>query len=371
MPSPALAPGDIEGSSGSTVEDRAGARRPTGRPAYRDKGGVLEVGLFFTFRNPPAWRRPPAQLYADCLDQIRLADDAGFDGVWLGEHHFTDDGFAPSLMTLAAAVAATTTHVQIGTYVLLLPEHHPVRLAEAATAVDLVSNGRLILGVGLGYRPAEFDAVGLDYHRRGELMEEGLEILVRCFTEEVFSFEGRHFHLTDVAMTPRPVQSPMPRILLGGSSEPMLRRAARLGCAGLALAPPPAVVERHARLVAEYGGDPAAQRYYGMAMGFVARTGEAAWDIAQPHAAWERDHYNDWFGGAGLPTPFRRGLREDFIIGDPEHWIARVGQQLTEPVPLRCDHLVIELTTSGMAHAEVMRGIEVFAEKVLPALHAM
>jgi len=227
----------------------------------------LEVGLFFTFRNPPAWRRPPAQLYADCLDQIRLADEAGFDGVWLGEHHFTDDGFAPSLMTLASAVAAVTTRVQIGTYVLLLPQHHPVRLAEAATAVDLVSNGRLILGVGLGYRPGEFEAVGLDYHRRGELMDECLEILVNCFRGEPFSFDGRHFQLTDVAMTPRPVQTPMPRILLGGSSEPMLRRAARFRCSGLALAPPPSVVERHLQLVEEHGGDPALQRYYGMAMG--------------------------------------------------------------------------------------------------------
>jgi alkanesulfonate monooxygenase SsuD/methylene tetrahydromethanopterin reductase-like flavin-dependent oxidoreductase (luciferase family) len=328
----------------------------------------LEVGLFFTFRNPPAWRRPPAELYANCLDQIRLADEAGFDGVWLGEHHFTDDGFAPSLMTLAAAVATVTTRVQIGTYVLLLPQHHPVRLAEAATAVDLVSNGRLILGVGLGYRPAEFEAIGLDYHRRGQLMDECLEVLVRCFTEERFSFEGRHFHLTDVAMTPRPVQVPMPRILLGGSSGPMLRRAARFGCAGLALAPPMSVVERHARLVEEYGGDPALQRYYGMAMGFVARSDEAAWDVAKDHAAWERDHYNTWFADAGLPSPFPLGPREDFIIGSPERWVAGVQRQLAK---VRCDHLLVELTTSGMAHADVMAGIALFAEKVLPALHVM
>ena len=89
----------------------------------------MEVGLFFTFRNPPPWRRDPAQLYADTMAQVRLADEAGFDAVWMGEHHFTDDGFAPALMPLAAAVAAVTTRVQIGTDVLLLPQHHPVRLA--------------------------------------------------------------------------------------------------------------------------------------------------------------------------------------------------------------------------------------------------
>jgi alkanesulfonate monooxygenase SsuD/methylene tetrahydromethanopterin reductase-like flavin-dependent oxidoreductase (luciferase family) len=331
----------------------------------------LEVGLFFTFRNPPPWRRPPAALYADYLEQARLADEAGFDGVWLGEHHFTDDGFAPSLMTLAAAIAVTTRHVQIGTNVLLLPQHHPVRLAEDAAVVDILSNGRLILGMGLGYRPSEFDAVGLDYHTRGDVMDESLEILVKCFTEDVFSFDGRYFRLREVAMTPKPVQTPMPRLVLGGSGDRMLRRAARFGCSGLALSPPPALLEQYSRLVAESGGDPNAQRYYGMAMGFVADTDETAWEIARDHASWELDHYNEWFVSAGLPKIFPNGPREDFIVGTPERWIASVTRQLTQPVPLRCDHLVVELTTSGMGQADAMRGIELFAEKVLPALQAM
>jgi alkanesulfonate monooxygenase SsuD/methylene tetrahydromethanopterin reductase-like flavin-dependent oxidoreductase (luciferase family) len=331
----------------------------------------MEVGLFFTFRNPPPWRRDPARLYADCMEQVRLTDDAGFDGVWLGEHHFTDDGFAPSLMTLAAAIAVATRRVQIGTDVLLLPQHHPVRLAEAAATVDLLSDGRLVLGMGLGYRPSEFSAVGLDYHRRGALMDEALEILVKCFTEDVFSFDGRHYQLSDVSLSPRPVQTPMPRLVLGGSGERMLRRAARFGCSGLAVTPAPALLARHAELVAEYGGDPDAQRYYGMTMGFVAATEEEAWTVAEQHATWELDHYNTWFQSAGLPKIFPNGPRRDFVIGTPERWIAAVDAQLHGAVPLRCDHLVVELTTSGMAHADVMRGIELFAAEVLPALHAM
>ena len=148
---------------------------------------------------------------AGVAQRAKMVEDAGLDGIWLGEHHFTDDGFVPSPMTLAAALAVATSRVQIGTDVLLLPQHHPVRLAEAAATVDILSNGRLVLGMGLGYRPSEFAAVGLDYHQRGDLMDEALEILVKCFTEETFCFEGRFFHLTDVAMTPRPVQTPMPR----------------------------------------------------------------------------------------------------------------------------------------------------------------
>jgi alkanesulfonate monooxygenase SsuD/methylene tetrahydromethanopterin reductase-like flavin-dependent oxidoreductase (luciferase family) len=331
----------------------------------------MEVGLFFTFRNPPPWRRDPAQVYADSLEQVRLADAAGFDAVWMGEHHFTDDGFAPALMPLAAAIAVATTRVQIGTDVLLLPQHHPVRLAEAAATVDLLSNGRLILGMGLGYRPAEFRAVGIDYHRRGDLMDEALAVLVGCFTQEAFSFDGRYYRVHDVSVSPRPVQQPMPRIALGGTGARMLERAARFGCTGLMSTPTPDVVARHLRLVEEHGGDPKAQRYYGMAMGFVAETDDAAWQVAEGHAAWELDHYNEWFESAGLPKVFPHGPREDFIIGTPERWLERVQRQLNGPVPLRCDHLVIELTISGMAHRDAMRGIELFADRVLPGLRAL
>jgi alkanesulfonate monooxygenase SsuD/methylene tetrahydromethanopterin reductase-like flavin-dependent oxidoreductase (luciferase family) len=331
----------------------------------------MEVGLFFTFRNPPPWRRDPAQLYADTLAQVRLADDAGFDAVWMGEHHFTDDGFAPALMPLAAAIAVATSRVQIGTDVLLLPQHHPVRLAEAATTVDLLSNGRLVLGLGLGYRPSEFAAVGLDYHRRGDLMDEALEVLVGCFTREAFSFDGRYYAVREVTLSPRPVQRPMPRIALGGTGPRMLERAARFGCSGLMSTPTADVLARHLQLVQQHGGDVTAQRYYGMAMGFVAETEDAAWAVAHEHAAWELEHYNDWFASAGLPRIFPNGPRADFVIGPPAQWLDRVDHQLHGPAPVRCDHLVVELTISGMAHGHVMRAIELFADQVLPGLHAM
>ncbi len=331
----------------------------------------MEVGLFFTFRNPPPWRRDPAALYADTIEQVRLADRSGFDAVWMGEHHFTDDGFAPALMPLAAAIAAATTNVDIGTNVLLLPQHHPVRLAEAAATVDLLSNGRLILGMGLGYRPSEFASVGIDYHHRGDLMDEALEVLVGCLAEERFSFDGRYYTVRDVSISPRPVQQPMPRLALGGTGARMLRRAARFGCSGLMSAPTPEVLARHLGLVEEHGGDPSAQRYYGMAMGFVGETDDGAWQVASAHAAWELDHYNEWFTSAGYPKPFPNGPGQDFIIGTPERWLERVDRYVHGRVPLRCDHLVVELTVSGMAHRDAMRGIELFAERVLPGLHAM
>ena len=127
----------------------------------------MEIGLLFTFRNPPQWARPAADLYRDTMDEIALADRLGFDDIWLAEHHFTDDGWSPSPLTMAAAVAMCTERARIGTFVLLLPEHDPLRVAEAATAVDILSGGRLTLGVGIGYRGNEETPVGLSPATRG------------------------------------------------------------------------------------------------------------------------------------------------------------------------------------------------------------
>jgi endonuclease/exonuclease/phosphatase family metal-dependent hydrolase len=107
-----------------------------------------------------------------------------------------------------------------------------------------------------------------------------------------------------------------------------------------------------------------------MALGFVGPSDDAAWRVGEAHAAWERDHYNDWFTAAGWPPQFPRGLAEDFIIGSPETWVTRVTRQLDEPEPVRCDHLVVQLSISGLAHRDALEAIETFAEGVLPALHA-
>ena len=202
-------------------------------------------------------------------------------------------------------------------------------------------------------------------------MDEALEVLVGCFTREAFSFDGRYYTVRELTLSPRPVQRPMPRIALGGTGARMLERAARFRCSGLMSTPPHDVVERHQRLVEEHGGDASSQRYYGMTMGFVAPTEDVAWEVAHAHAEWELDHYNEWFTSAGMPRIFPNGPRTDFVIGTPAQWLERVERQLREPVPLRCDHLVVELTISGMAHGDAMRGIELFAAEVLPGLRAM
>ena len=186
----------------------------------------VNFGLWYDFRNP-GQRVGFEQLYAESLEQITWAESIGFNSVWLTEHHFVQDGYTPSPLVIAAAIGARTQSMRIGTNLMLLPLADPVRLAEDAASLSLLTGGRFDLGVGLGYRELEFDYFGRSLRNRPSLMEEGVAILRKAWSGEPINFSGKRFQIGDLAVAPVPEKTP--RILMGGMAPPAIERAARLG----------------------------------------------------------------------------------------------------------------------------------------------
>lgn len=186
------------------------------------------VGLFSMQTHKDLPQVTHNQLYSDTLKNVQLAEQSGFNSAWLSEHHFLEDGYCSSPLTMAAAMAAKTEKIRIGTGALILTLHNPVRVAEDAATVDLISNGRLDLGVAIGYRKEEFEGFNIDIKKRPSRIEEAIEIIQKSWGEESFSFEGKRFGFHNINVTPKPVQKPIP-MYIGAFEEPAIRRAGRFG----------------------------------------------------------------------------------------------------------------------------------------------
>lgn len=333
----------------------------------------MKFGLWYDLRQAPGG--PPfAEIYRRALEQIALADELGYDAVWLSEHHFVEDGYSAGLLPVAAAIAARTRRLAIGTNVLLLPLHNPLRLAEDGAAVDILSNGRFVLGVAAGYRRGEFEGFGIPMRERAGRMNEGLEILRRAWSGEPFSFDGSYYQVPRLRVTPTPVQRPRPPILVGGFSGPALARAARLGDGWLAGGSGPDEYAAYARALRELGKDPAEAEIVQSRVLVVSHDPERAWHTVKDGLLYQHNKYSDWYaeGGGTVASISRARLsdpdalpRERFIVGTPRQCIEAL-RRLRERIPYT--HFAFWAQLPGVDPQFSLASIELFAREVMPHL---
>jgi alkanesulfonate monooxygenase SsuD/methylene tetrahydromethanopterin reductase-like flavin-dependent oxidoreductase (luciferase family) len=248
----------------------------------------------FDLRNPAFAQVPLADRYDAALDMCAFAERNGFVALILSEHHGSDDGYLPSALTFAAAVAARTTTLRLVIAAVVASLHDPLHLAEQAAVVDQLSRGRLSLVVANGYAPHEFAMFDQPLGQRVARVKELVATLRSAATGEPFEFRGRQVHVT-----PRPYKPRGPKLVLGGSSDAAGRRAAELELGFMPTTGEPWEAYRSA--VIEAGrSDPGP--FLGGTTGFVhlAEDVESGWEDIAPYALHESNAYGAWVAAAGL-----------------------------------------------------------------------
>jgi probable F420-dependent oxidoreductase len=336
---------------------------------------MTTFGLYAAIGDPPRGER-----LQRCIDEVcaeaQLAEQVGFDAILVGEHHQHRDGFLPSPLLVSTAIAARTQRIRIGTGILLLPLYHPVHVAEDAATLDIISKGRLILGVGMGYQAGDFEAFGVPLSQRVSRLEEGIEIIRGCWTQDRFSYDGRRFRLHDVAVYPKPVQQPYPPIWVGAMADDSIRRAARFGDAWLTgMTQPMQNILRHVQL---YQNSVAAfhrpARIILMRDAWVAETRQQAAEEYGPEVLtaykyyWKSDSLSFRNNRAESEFTIEKMASDRIILGSPEevvdqlqHWQESTGAEMIV-FRLRQAH------SGGPPHEKILRAIRLFGEKVLPKL---
>ncbi|MBM4255086.1 MAG: LLM class flavin-dependent oxidoreductase [Deltaproteobacteria bacterium] len=338
----------------------------------------MRFGLMMPFQNPLQWARPYPELYREYIEQTVLAEELGYDTIWLTEHHFDDDGWSPSLLPLAAGIATRTSRIRIGTFILILPFQHALRVAEDTATVDILSNGRIDLGVGKGYRVKEFTGFGIPREQREAMLEEGLEVIRRAWTEKKFSFDGQFYHLRDVTLTPRPVQQPHPPLWIGARGKKAVERAARLGYHLMGTGELE-VQQFYDRALTQHGRHPQDFSLTQLRWMYVAKTREQAWEEAGPHLS--------YIFSTAFPLLKEAGdLRKDRAMGEVPS-LANL-QKIDPGVPggfpvigtpddcrraiesyrqgTRVTDLALGMYLPGFAPEKIRQSITLFAREVIP-----
>lgn len=328
----------------------------------------FRLGVCYDFRNPPDSGRSDRVLYAEIMAQVQWLDRIGADLVWFTEHHFVDDGYLPSWVPVAGAMAAVTSRVSFGTDICLLPFNHPLRLAEDLAVLDNLSGGRVEVGVGMGYAPHEFRGFGVPVSRRVSLMDEGIEVLQRCFTGERFSYHGTRYQFDDVRITPGYVQPGGPPLWVAAMSEAGALRAARFGTHFLPQGLKAKAFDPWVQAVTSAGRRPADHRVGIIRSILVTDDRATDWPLVRAAERYRMVLYNRFFAesGQGFGEP-GEAIPQTWVVGN-------VGECVDELERFVRAYGITDIVTMavppGLRPEQMVDSHERLFRDVLPALRA-
>ncbi len=340
----------------------------------------IDYGLVTGQRSPDD-PTPWSNVYDDIVAVAGAVEAAGFDGLWVSEHHFTDDGYMSGLFPVLGALAGCTSRMMLGTNVALAPLYQPLRLAEDAAVVDLLSHGRLLLGLAIGYRDEEFTALGVPKRERVARLEECVDLCRLAWSGERFSYRGVTTSVDDLVVRPTPAGPPA--IWLGGWVDAAIERAAVIGDGYISplgdLDDTRRRVDILDRAAARAGR--AAPLPIGTATWCAMTLPSASVSISRG-VAHMYDRYSTWYssssdiGGGqavgsmisgilGLPT---NELPPTVVSGSASQVIEALAPLAAEFSGARDHRLCVRLQYPGMSRGEVLEQITHFAGEVMPAL---
>ena len=321
----------------------------------------MKLGLYFDLRNPAPWARPWPEVYGKALDLVVEAERLGAASVWFSEHHLFDDGYLPQPLTFAAAAAARTSRVRIGTAVLVAALRPAVLVAEEAAVIDQISGGRLELGIGAGYSVPEYELYDTDITKRYGLTDAAVAEIRRL--------------LDDGIVTPPAAQNPFP-LWLGYQGPQGAKRAGRLGVGLLSL--DRALLDPYREGLVEAGHDPSTARTGGMLDIIVADDPEEAFERILPHYAHQLNSYRAAaVAGSGRDAPkeitveklrggaAQKGQIPGLRVLTPTDAVAAI-REATDGAPV--EHVYLWASVAGMPDELVERHVELTCTQVAPNL---
>jgi alkanesulfonate monooxygenase SsuD/methylene tetrahydromethanopterin reductase-like flavin-dependent oxidoreductase (luciferase family) len=318
--------------------------------------------------------KDPAEKYAESLEQIQMADEMGFYGIWLSENHFSSKtglpqfqgeiGITPKPLLFGMKIVENTRQIRVGTAVRNIVFSNPLLVAEEALVFDLLSKGRLDLGVGCGYRPWEFEGFNMDKAEARERFLESLEILDRGMRGETFSFKGQYYDIPEISLVPKPYHTlPRPKLFLATGDMEQVKLAAQRDYGVMSFST--SSKEHLVRLYDTYrdiaqplGHDISRDRFPVTRQIYIHSNPT----VVQEYAERNLPHYQAALGDFKTCPPLEE-LKKLYIIGTPEECVAQLQKLRDE---MGCTHVILWFNFGWLTHQEVTDQMRLFAQEVMP-----